>query len=231
MGNVSKDLEVAMQRDPAARSKAEIFFTYGGFKALFNYRIAHWFYNHKMKGIATLISARVRRIAGIDIHPAADIAGGVFIDHGVGVVIGETAKVATNVVIYQGVTLGGTGKQLGKRHPTIEENVMLSSGAKVLGAITIGHDSKIGAGSVVLKDIPPHSTVVGVPGRIVKQNNIRINDLDQQLPDPMLEELARLNKRIAVLEEKLNVKACKYSITMENQQNLSNNNDIEKEGE
>lgn len=213
---VAMDLQAAMDKDPAARNKFEIFFTYGGFKALYRHRFAHWFYNHGMKYFAKLIASGTRRKTGIDIHPAAKIAGGVFIDHGVGVVIGETVEIGTNVLIYQGVTLGGTGKDTGKRHPTIEDNVMISAGAKVLGPITVGHNSKIGAGSVVLKDVPPNSTVVGVPGRVVKFNNIRVEDIDQKLPDPMLEEIARLNKRIQALEELLNVKTCKYSITMQN---------------
>ncbi len=216
MGKIKQDLEVAMKKDPAARSKAEVFFTYGGFKALFRYRIAHWFYNHHMKTIATIISAGSRRKYGVDIHPAAQIAGGVFIDHAVGVVIGETAIIGTNVLLYQGVTLGGTGKEEGKRHPTIEDNVMISAGAKVLGNITIGHDSKIGAGSVVLKSIPPHCTVVGVPGKVVRMNNEKIDDVDQQLPDPVLEEFQRINKRLEIIEEKLGIKSCKYSIIMEN---------------
>lgn len=216
MGNIAKDLQVALEKDPAARNKAEIFFTYGGFIALYRHRRAHWLYNHGFKFLAKLISAGTRRKTGVDIHPAAKIAGGVFIDHGVGVVIGETAEIAENVVIYQGVTLGGTGKDIGKRHPTIEKNVMISAGAKVLGPIVIGHDSKIGAGSVVLKNVPPHSTVVGVPGRIVKQNNERIADMDQiKLPDPILEEFARFNKRISTLEDKLDIHSCKYSICNE----------------
>ena len=173
-----------------------------------------------MKTVATIISAGSRRKYGIDIHPGAQIAGGVFIDHGVGVVIGETTIIGSNVLLYQGVTLGGTGKETGKRHPTIEDNVMISSGAKVLGNITVGHDSKIGAGSVVIRDVPPHSTVVGVPGRVVKQNNIRTNELDQHLPDPILEEFARLNKRIEKLEEALHIQSCKYSIVMENEENI-----------
>ena len=222
MNNVKLDLQVAMEKDPAARSKSEVFFTYGGFKALFRYRIAHWFYIHHMKTIATIISAGTRRKYGIDIHPAAQIAGGVFIDHGVGVVIGETAIIGTNVLIYQGVTLGGTGKETGKRHPTIEDNVMISAGATVLGNITVGHDSKIGAGAVVVKDVPPHVTVVGVPGRIIRQNNIRVNELDQSMPDPILEEFARLNKRIETLEEALHVKSCKYSIVMEQEEEEEN---------
>ncbi len=223
MNKVKMDLQVAMEKDPAARSKSEVFFTYGGFKALFRYRIAHWFYMHHMKTIATIISAGSRRKYGIDIHPAAQIAGGVFIDHGVGVVVGETAIIGTNVLIYQGVTLGGTGKETGKRHPTIEDNVMISSGAKILGNITIGHDSKIGAQSVVIRDVPPHTTVVGVPGRIVRQNNERVSDLDQHLPDPILEEFARLNKRIEKLEEALHIQACKYSIVMDIEENIETN--------
>ena len=218
MNKVKMDLQVAMEKDPAARSKAEVFFTYGGFKALYRYRIAHWFYTHHMKTIATIISAGSRRKYGIDIHPGAQIAGGVFIDHGVGVVVGETTIIGTSVLIYQGVTLGGTGKEVGKRHPTIEDNVMISAGATVLGNITVGHDSKIGAGAVVVKDVPPHVTVVGVPGRIVRQNNIRVNELDQSMPDPILEEFARLNKRIETLEEQLHVKSCKYSIVMEQEE-------------
>lgn len=210
------DLQAALDKDPAARSKWEIFFTYGGFKALYRHRFAHWFYNHGMKCLAHRISAVTRRKTGIDIHPAAKIAGGVFIDHGVGVVIGETVEIGTNVLIYQGVTLGGTGKDTGKRHPTIEDNVMISAGAKVLGPILVGHNSKIGAGSVVLKDVPPNSTVVGVPGRVVKYNNVRVDDIDQKLPDPILEEFARLNRRIEFLENQLNIKSCKYSITQEN---------------
>lgn len=214
---IAMDLQAALDKDPAARNKFEIFFTYGGFKALYRHRFAHWFYNHGMKYLAKLISSGTRRKTGIDIHPAAKIAGGVFIDHGVGVVIGETVEIGTNVLIYQGVTLGGTGKDTGKRHPTIEDNVMISAGAKVLGPIVVGHNSKIGAGSVVLKDVPPNSTVVGVPGRVVKYNDVRVDDIDQKLPDPILEEFARLNKRIAILEEALNIKSCKYSITMQNE--------------
>ena len=221
MNKIKMDLNVAMEKDPAARSKAEVFFTYGGFKALFRYRIAHWFYNacyDEGKRIAETLFFDYKRKYGVDIHPAAQIAGGVFIDHAVGVVIGETAVVGTNVLIYQGVTLGGTGKETGKRHPTIQDNVMLSAGSTVLGNITIGHDSKIGAGSVVIKDVPPYATVVGVPGRVVKYNNVRVNDLDQHLPDPILEEFARLNRRIETLENALNIKACHYSITMDNEE-------------
>ena len=138
----------------------------------------------------------------MDIHPAAEIEGGVFIDHGVGVVIGETTYIGKDVLIYQGVTLGGTGKDTGKRHPTIEEGVMLSAGAKVLGPITVGAHSKVGAGSVVLKDVPPHCTVVGVPGRIVKQLDKRVEEQSQQLPDPVQEEIRRLRERLDRLERR-----------------------------
>lgn len=215
------DIQTAMQRDPAAKSKFIVYATYGGIKALRMHRRANWFYKRKMPTIAFLIAAHAKRLTAIDIHPAAIIGQGVFIDHGVGVVIGETCEIGNNVTIYQGVTLGGTGKECGKRHPTVCDNVMISSGAKVLGAITIGEGSKIGAGSVVLKDVPPHSTVVGVPGRIVRMHNQKIGDFDQQnLPDPILQEFARLGKRIADLEDKLGVKSCKYS--------LCNNNVIEE---
>lgn len=213
MGSFKDDLKAVMDRDPAATSKLMVVLTYGGFKAIRKYRLAHWFYGHNRKNIAKLISARARIKTGVDIHPAAIIGKGIFIDHGVGVVIGETCEIGDNVTIYQGVTLGGTGKDIGKRHPTVKNNVMISSGAKVLGPIIIGEGSKIGAGSVVLKEVPPHSTVVGIPGRIVKMHNEKINNLDQtKMPDPILQEFARLNKRIEELEHKLGIKACRYSI-------------------
>ena len=214
MGKIRQDLQAAMDKDPAARSKLEIFFTYGGFRALYRPRRAHWIYKHNMKFIAKAIAARTRRLTGVDIHPAAEIAGGVFIDHGVGVVIGETAVIGSNVLIYQGVTLGGTGKETGKRHPTIEDGVMISAGAKVLGPITIGAHSKIGAGSVVLKNVPPHCTVVGVPGRIVRQNQMRVEDEQDQLklPDPVLEEFARMRDRLDALEAKNDIGIKSYCI-------------------
>ncbi|MBR1747950.1 MAG: serine O-acetyltransferase [Clostridia bacterium] len=216
MGTFRSDLQAALDRDPAAKSKAEIIFTYGGFKALRLYRRAHWFFTHRMHFIARAISARARRRTGIDIHPAAKIGNGVFIDHGVGLVIGETTEIGDNVTLYQGVTLGGTGKDVGKRHPTIGNNVMISAGAKVLGPVTVGEYSKIGAGSVVLKDIPPHSTVVGVPGRVVRLRGEKVvSDLDQKLPDPVLEEFARLNKRICELEKRLDVHTCQYTISQD----------------
>ncbi len=204
MGKIKNDIQAALERDPAAKSKLEVFFLYPGFKALYRHRRIHWLYMHGFKGLARFLAYRTRRITGVDIHPAAKIGSGVFIDHATGVVIGETAEIGNNVTIYQGVTIGGTGKEVGKRHPTIEDNVMIASGAKVLGPITIGKGSKIGAGSVVLKDVPPFSTVVGVPGRIVKTNGSKIDNLDQtKLPDPILDEFKKLNDKIEQLKKDL----------------------------
>lgn len=169
-----------------------------------------------MKSLALYVSYKAKEKTAIDIHPAANIGYGIFIDHGVGLVIGETAEIGDNCVLYQGVTLGGTGKDTGKRHPTLDEGVMVSAGAKVLGPVHIGAHSKIGAGSVVLKDVPPYSTVVGVPGRVVKQDGKRIADMDQiLLPDPIMEEFLRLNKRVYALEKALDMHSCRYSITID----------------
>ena len=201
-----EDILNVLEKDPAARSFWEVYFTYSGIIALRMYRRAHWWYEHGFKFIARWISQRAKKKTGIEIHPAAKIGKRLFIDHGSGVVIGETAEIGDDVVIYQGVTLGGTGKDKGKRHPTIQDRVMISAGAKVLGPFTVGHDSKIGANSVVLKEVPPNSTVVGVPGRVVKQNDVRVADMDQiKLPDPILEEFRRLNRRIEELESRLGV--------------------------
>lgn len=211
-----RDLQVIMQKDPAATSSRIVKRTYTGYKALCAYRYAHLFWQKGMKSLALYIAFRTKEKTGIDIHPAATIGNGIFIDHGVGLVIGETAEIGDNCVLYQGVTLGGTGKETGKRHPTLEEGVMVSAGAKVLGPVRIGAHSKIGAGSVVLKDVPPYSTVVGVPGRVVKQDGKRIADMDQiRLPDPIMEEFERLNKRVYELEKALNVHSCRYSITVD----------------
>lgn len=211
-----RDLQVIMQKDPAATSSRIVRRTYTGYKALCAYRYAHLFWQKGMKSLALYIAFRAKEKTGIDIHPAATIGNGIFIDHGVGLVIGETAEIGDNCVLYQGVTLGGTGKETGKRHPTLEEGVMVSAGAKVLGPVRIGEHSKIGAGSVVLKDVPPYSTVVGVPGRVVKQDGKRVADMDQiRLPDPIMEEFERLNKRVYELEKALNVHSCRYSITVD----------------
>ena len=196
------DLRAIMEKDPAATSEWAVRFTYAGYKALSAYRRAHRLYLKGHTCLARLIADRARRITGVEIHPAAVIGKGGMIDHGSGVVIGETAEVGDGCVLYQGVTLGGTGKDTGKRHPTLGNDVMVSAGAKVLGPLTVGAHSKIGAGSVVLKDVPPYSTVVGVPGRVVKQDGKRVADMDQVLlPDPILEEFRRLNARIMQLEQ------------------------------
>ncbi len=191
-----KDLNAVLRYDPAARNKLEVILTYSGFHALTMYRFAHFLFVHNYKLLARIVSQTAKFFTGIEIHPGAKIGSGVFIDHGEGVVIGETAEVGNNVVMYQGVTLGGTGKDRGKRHPTIEDGVMISAGAKILGPFTVGKNAKIGAGSIVLKPVPPNATVVGVPGKVVKLNGVRVDDLDQTLPDPVADELARLNKRI-----------------------------------
>lgn len=201
------EIQVIFERDPAARSVMEILFCYPGFRAIINHRIAHFFYRKKFFFMARLISHWSRHRTGIEIHPGATIGKGFFIDHGSGIVIGETAEIGDNVTLYQGVTLGGTGKERGKRHPTIGNNVTISTGAKVLGSILVGDNVKIGAGSVVLKNVPCNCTVVGVPGRIVVRNGSRINntiDLDHNLlPDPVADALAVMQTRIEELEKKI----------------------------
>ena len=201
MSAIRKDLESVMKHDPAARNRFEVILTYSGFHALVLYRFAHFMYAHNYKLVARIVSQIAKFLTGIEIHPGAKIGSGVFIDHGEGVVIGETAEIGNNVVIYQGVTLGGTGKDKGKRHPTIEDNVMISAGAKVLGPFTVGKNAKIGAGSIVLDEVPANATVVGVPGRVVKLNGVRVDDLDQCLPDPVADEIKRLNEKIDELYE------------------------------
>lgn len=227
------DVEKILESDPAAISKKLIKKTYTGYQALCAYRYAHYFWEKGFKYLAIKIAYKAKLKTGMDIHPAAKIGTGIFIDHGVGLVIGETTEIGDNCVLYQGVTLGGTGKDTGKRHPTLEEGVMVSAGAKVLGPVTIGAHSKIGAGSVVLKDVPPYSTVVGVPGRVVKQDGRRVADMDQiLLPDPIMEEFKRLNKRVYDLEKALNIHACRYSITLDEDNvtpsELDKNENIEK---
>lgn len=201
MSAIRKDLESVMKHDPAARNRFEVILTYSGFHALVMYRFAHFMYVHNYKLVARIVSQIAKFFTGIEIHPGAKIGSGVFIDHGEGVVIGETAEIGNNVVIYQGVTLGGTGKDKGKRHPTIEDNVMISAGAKVLGPFTVGKNAKIGAGSIVLNEVPANATVVGVPGRVVKLNGVRVDDLDQCLPDPVADEIKRLSDKVDELYE------------------------------
>ena len=202
---IKQEIAIIRDRDPAIKSDMEVFL-YPSFKAILKYRKAHKLYLKKHYFLARLVSQRAARRTGIEIHPGATIGKGLFIDHGHGVVIGETAIVGDNVTLYQGVTLGGTGKQKGKRHPTLEDNVMVGTGAKVLGDIVIGANSKIGAGSVVLNDVPPNSTVVGVPGRVVKRDNIRVPsaDLDQvHLPDPVMNDIQQLKETVARLVKQL----------------------------
>ena len=202
--SLKKDIDAAMANDPAARTRFEVRHTYSGIKALIAYRRANFFYRHNLKFIARMISQNAKKVTGIEIHPAATIEPGVFIDHGMGVVIGETAVVETGCVIYQGVTLGGTGKDKGKkRHPTIKRDCVISAGAKVLGGITVNENCKIGAGSVVLSDVPANSTVVGIPGRVVKQNGVNVKDLEQEKRAPVWEEISALKEKIEKLEQEL----------------------------
>ncbi len=207
---IKEEIAVIYERDPAIHTPLEVFL-YPSFKALLRYRIAHKLYTKKHYFLARYLSQNTARKTGIEIHPGATIGKGLFIDHGHAVVIGETTIIGDNVTLYQGVTLGGTGKEQGKRHPTLGNDVLVGAGAKVLGSFTIGDGAKIGAGSVVLCDVPPFSTVVGVPGRVVKQNDVRMpkDTLNQtDLPDPVYEDILRLQaanealeKRLAALEE------------------------------
>ncbi|OLA59160.1 MAG: serine O-acetyltransferase [Roseburia sp. CAG:10041_57] len=210
--NIKNEIKVIRERDPAIHSDMEVFL-YPSFKVMMHYRIAHKLYTQGHYFLARWVSQRGVRKTGIEIHPGAQIGENFFIDHGNGVIIGETAIVGNNVTLYQGVTLGGTGKEHGKRHPTIGDNVMISAGAKVLGSFTIGENSKIGAGSVVLEAVPPNCTVVGVPGRIVKRNNQKLvrEDMNQvDLPDPVNEDIkalqhanSEMTNRIIELEREL----------------------------
>ncbi|TCS77498.1 serine O-acetyltransferase [Pectinatus cerevisiiphilus] len=227
-----KDIRVVFERDPAAKSVLEVVLCYQGLHAIWLYRIAHWFYCRNFILIPRLISNFARFLTGIEIHPGATIGPGLFIDHGTGIVIGETAELGRNVTLYQGVTLGGTGKEKGKRHPTIGNNVVVSTGAKILGSFTVGNHAKIGAGSVVLKEVPAYATVVGIPGRVVLMRGKRVNDptlsneviknktmsaamkkemveeLDvdlahDKLPDPELDMIKALLEKVKNLEEKV----------------------------
>lgn len=192
-GIIKKDFEAVLKRDPAARSALEVILCYPGFHSVIIHRIAHWFQRRKMYLLARMTSCFNRFLTGIDIHPAAVVGEGLFIDHGIGIVIGETTEIGSNVTIYQGATLGGTGKDLGKRHPTIGDNVIISAGAKILGPFRIGDNVKIGAGSVVLKEVPPDCTVVGVPGRIV----------NREQKDPVQEQIEQLKEQIRSLDKKI----------------------------
>ena len=202
---MKEDMDVVFDQDPAARTYLEVFLTYSGLHAIWAHRIAHALYKRKFYFIARAISQISRFFTGIEIHPGAVIGRRFFIDHGMGVVIGETCEIGDDVTIYQGVTLGGTGHEKGKRHPTLKNNVLVATGAKVLGSITIGENSKIGGGSVVLKDVPDNATVVGIPGRIVKQDGKKVTEkLDHhKLPDPIAERIEAMQKEIDALNEEV----------------------------
>lgn len=208
--NIRRDVRLIKERDPAARNTFEILTTYPSIVAIRNYRIAHWFYKHKMFTAARMISQNARKRTGIEIHPGATIGKGLFIDHGMGVVIGETAVIGDNCLIYQGATLGGTGKDKGKRHPTLGNNVLVGAGAKVLGPFNVGNNVKIAANAVVLNEIPDNCTAVGVPARIVKKNGARVKghtvtqDIDQiHIPDPVSMELCRMRAEISKMQKRL----------------------------
>ncbi len=204
---IRKDFHAALSMDPAATSRLEVALTYAGFHALLFYRFAHWMWKHRIPFIPRALSQFARFITGIEIHPGASIGSGLFIDHGMGVVIGETTEIGDSVTLFQGVTLGGTGKQRGKRHPTLGSHVVVGAGAKVLGPIRIGDYVKIGANSVVLQDVPDHSTVVGIPGKIVRIKDERMPDealLDHiHIPDPIADRLIELQLQIDNLKKEL----------------------------
>ena len=202
---IKEEIQVVKERDPSIKSNMEVFL-YPSFRVILRYRLAHKLYLKKHYFLARWISQRAVRKTGIEIHPGATIGKGLFIDHGSGVIIGETTIIGDNVTLYQGVTLGGTGKEKGKRHPTLQDNVMVSAGAKILGSFTIGENSKIGAGSVVLEEVPPNCTVVGVPGRIVRRGNKKVprTDMDQvHLPDPVLDDIRKLQEENIRLNREL----------------------------
>lgn len=202
---MKEDVDTILDQDPAARNRFEVITTYSGLHALWHHRIAHALYKRKCYYFSRFISQTSRFITGIEIHPGAKIGRRFFIDHGMGVVIGETCEIGDGVTLYQGVTLGGTGKEKGKRHPTIEDNVLIASGSKVLGNIVIGENSKIGANSVVLHDVAPYSTVVGIPGKVVVQNGVKVKrDWNQcNLPDPIEDALSSLKGQIKALENEI----------------------------
>ena len=204
---LKEDLDAVMERDPAARSRLEVFFLYSGFKAVRSHRKANWCYRHNLKFLARWISQRSRKKTGIEIHPGAQIGRGLFIDHGMGVVIGETTQIGDNCTLYQGVTLGGTGKDTGKRHPTLGDNVLIGAGAKVLGPFTVGDGARIAANAVVLSEIPAGATAVGAPAQVVRVYGRKVDyaaEVDQtSVKSPALERLEALSDRVELLEKLL----------------------------
>jgi len=202
---IAQDLQAVFERDPAATSRLEVFFTYSGFHALLAYRISHWLWNRKVPFFPRLISQIARWLTGVEIHPGAIIGAGFFIDHGMGVVIGETTEIGDYVTLFQGVTLGGTGKERGKRHPTLGNHVVVGAGAKVLGGIRIGDNVKVGANAVVLRSVPANSTVVGNPGRIVKYDGERLPEATMDhtnIPDPIAERFESMEQELIALRKK-----------------------------
>jgi serine O-acetyltransferase len=204
---LKEELDSVIARDPAARSRAEVYFLYSGVKAVRAYRRAHWLYLHNFKFLARWVSQHAKWTTGIEIHPGATIGKNLFIDHGMGVVIGETTIIGDNCTLYQNVTLGGTGKDHGKRHPTIGNNVMIGAGAKVLGPFTVGDNARVAAGAVVLSEVPPDATAVGVPARIARVAGKRVSqDLDQvHVTDPVSQELTRLRQEVEELERRIQI--------------------------
>ncbi len=203
---IAQDLQAVFERDPAATSRLEVFFTYSGFHALLAYRISHWLWACKIPFFPRLISQMARWLTGVEIHPGATIGTGFFIDHGMGVVIGETAEIGDSVTLFQGVTLGGTGKERGKRHPTLGNHVVVGAGAKVLGGIQIGDNVKVGANAVVLRSVPANSTVVGNPGRIVRYDGERLPETSMDhtnIPDPIAERFESIEQELLALRKKV----------------------------
>jgi len=210
LSQIKQDLQAVFDRDPAATSKLEVILTYAGFHALLAYRVSHWLKVHGVPILPRVLSQLARWLTGVEIHPSAKIGTGFFIDHGMGVVIGETAEIGDYVTLFQGVTLGGTGKERGKRHPTLGNHVVVGAGAKILGGITIGDNVKIGANSVVLKNVAPNSTVIGVPGRVIKSQGERLPDatMDQvDLPAPLSDRFIALEQELIELRKKVETKA------------------------
>ncbi len=219
---LKRDIQAALDRDPAARSALEVLLCYPGLHALYFHRLAHWFWNHRLKTVARFVSHVGRFLTGIEIHPAAIIGPGLFIDHGMGVVIGETTEIGENVTIYQGVTLGGTSLEKKKRHPTIGNSVVIGAGAKILGPFKVGDNSRIGSGSVVVKEVPPNSLVVGVPGQVTFRDGKRVPqaiDLEMtDLPDPVakairciIERLQELEKEVETLRKELSAVSAPFA--------------------
>ena len=228
--SVREDVNAVRERDPAARSNLEVLLLYSGVHALIAHRIAHGLYLREHYFAARAISQMSRAITGIEIHPGAKIGRGLMIDHGMGVVIGETAEIGDNCTIYQGVTLGGTGKDIGKRHPTLGNNVMVGAGAKVLGPFNIGDNTKIAANAVVLKEMPENSTAVGIPAKVVRKEGVKVeNDLDQiHIPDPVAQEIKRLEGRLAELQAEIDrLKSEKEQLSLEKQLGATDDHDVE----